>query len=302
MNRSVKWAGIALGGVVGVLVLALAAVYGASEYRMSRHFDVPAAALALHDDPATLARGKHLVETRGCTDCHGANLGGTKFIDDPAMGTIFAANLTPGRGGAGTRLRTAEDWERAIRHGIKPDGKPLLVMPSDEFDEISDDDVAAMISYLRTLPPVDNEPASPRVGPLARVLYLAGKVPLIPAEAIDHSVRSRTAPPAGPTAEYGAYVAKGCAGCHGPSFSGGEIPGMPPGTPPAQNLTPDRTTGLGGWTEADFVRALREGRRPDGTELKPPMPWRITAQLDDVEIRALWAYLRTVPAKPAGGR
>jgi cytochrome c553 len=300
MKRLVKWVGIALGGVVAVLVLALIAVYGVSEYRMSRTFHVPDATLALRSDPATLARGEHFVKTRGCTDCHGENLAGGPFIDDPAIGTLYASNLTPGRGGAGTRLRSAADWEHAIRHGVKPGGKPLLFMPSAEFTELSDQDVAAMIAYLQRLPPVDHTTARPRVGPLGRVLYLAGRFPLVPAEEIDHSLRSRSAPPAGPTAEYGAYFARGCAGCHGRSFSGGPVPGMPPGTPAAQNLTPDRETGLGTWTEADFFRALRQGRRPDGTELKAPMPWRLTARLTDDEIRALWLYFRTGPAKAEG--
>ena len=105
----------------------------------------------------------------------------------------------------------------------------------------------------------------------------------------------------GPTAEYGAYLATSCTGCHGEELTGGPIPGMPPGTPPALNLTRDEQTGLGRWTEADFARALREGKKPDGSELKAPMPWKLTAQLTDDELHALWLHLRTRQAKPFGG-
>jgi cytochrome c553 len=102
---------------------------------------------------------------------------------------------------------------------------------------------------------------------------------------------------------YGKYLAVTCTGCHGEGLSGGAIPGTPPDWPPAANLTPDEATGLGGWTEADFFRALREGKRPDGTDLQGDfMPWKLTAKMTDDEIRALWMYLQTLPAKAEGGR
>jgi cytochrome c553 len=91
-----------------------------------------------------------------------------------------------------------------------------------------------------------------------------------------------------------------CTGCHGERFSGGPIPGAPPDWKPAANLTP---TGLGHYTEADFVRALRDGVRPGGARIDPSMPVeRVTRHMNDVELAALWAYLRTVPPRPYGGR
>jgi len=84
----------------------------------------------------------------------------------------------------------------------------------------------------------------------------------------------------------------GCTGCHGPELVGG--PSHEPGAPPAANLTP---AGIGTWTEADFFKALRSGVRPDGTAINPAMPWASSGRMTDDELRALWLYLRTVPAK-----
>jgi mono/diheme cytochrome c family protein len=197
---------------------------------------------------------------------------------------------------------TDQDWVRAIRHGIGPDRKPLLFMPSHEYNVLTDEDLSALVAYLRSVPPVDNSPAKSTVGPIGRLLFLKGDLHLLPAEIIDHDAPRPTAPVPGPTAEYGAYLSTGCTGCHGASFSGGKIPGTPPEFPPAANITPDPETGIGAWTEADFFRSLREGRRPDGSELAAEMPWQLTRQMTDDEIRAIWLHLRSVPAKAEGGR
>jgi mono/diheme cytochrome c family protein len=296
MKRLLRWTGAVLGAVVGLAVLAVAVVYGISEYRIGRRYDVPAVTLSLRDDSATVARGQHIATIRGCIDCHTGNLAGGKFIDVPLLGTVYASNLTRGKNGAASFFTDA-DWDRAIRHGVKPDGKPLLVMPAQEFTALSDEDLAAVVAYLKSVPPVDTEPRENRVGPLGRFLEVAGKAIVVPASHLDHSAPRPPAPPAGPTAEYGAYLITACSGCHGEKLSGGPVPGSPPETPPALNLTPDPATGLGKWTEADFTRAVREGKKPDGSDVRAPMPVKLTAQLTDDEIHALWLYLRSVPAR-----
>lgn len=299
MNKALRWVGYGLGGLLGLVLVALSAAYGVSEYRLHKQYDVPVSAFTVPEDPATIARGQHVATIRGCVDCHTANFAGMKFIDDPMLGTIYSANLTRGKGG--TADWTAADWSRAIRNGVRRDGKPLLIMPSHEYQTLGDEDVAAMIAYFRSLPPVDTEDAPNRVRPLGRVLHATGAAPLAPAELIDHAAPRPPAPPPGPTREYGRYMAASCTGCHGEGFSGGKIPGDPSGMIPA-NITPDVETGIGRWTEADFVRALRTGKRPDGTELKPQMPWKLTAQMTDEEIHATWLYLRSVPARKHGNR
>src|SRR5690606_10463369 len=105
----------------------------------------------------------------------------------------------------------------------------------------------------------------------------------------------------GVTVEYGRYVANGCIGCHGPNLSGGKIAVGPPNWPDAANLTPPPDGHVAKWTEADFMRAIREAKRPDGSELNPVMP-RVFAHMDDTELKAIWKYLETLPAVPTGVR
>jgi cytochrome c553 len=235
-----------------------------------------------------------LATVRGCVECHGDNLGGRVFIDVPPVGRLAGANLTRGRAAP----LTDADWERAVRHGVRRDGKPLLFMPSNEFAGMSDEDLAALMAYARSLPAVAAPLPPNRVGPVLRALTVAGQA-TVAAEQVDHAKPhpARVAPAVTP--EYGAYLAAGCTGCHGAGFGGGKIPGAPPDWKPAANLTP---TGIGHYTEADFIRALRTGRRPGGAAIDSSMPWRLTREMTDVELRALYAYLRALPARPYGTR
>lgn len=301
MNKWLKRFGIAFGGIVALVVLALLVVFGLSERRIRKQYDVQPAPLSVRTDAATVAEGKRLASIRGCTDCHTESLGGKVFIDAMPVFRLVASNLTRGKGGIGATYRDV-DFVRAIRHGVKPNGRPVLFMPSHEFNPMTDEDVGALIAYIRSVPAVDSEFPRNSVGPVGRALFLAGQIPLLPAELIDHAAERERPVPKGPTAEYGAYLATGCAGCHGPGYSGGKIPGAPPEIPEVANITPDSATGIGTWTEADFVRALREGRRPNGDTLNSFMPWRATRQMTDEEIRALWLFLRSQPPKSEGNR
>lgn len=287
--------------LVVVMVVALVAVYALSERRLARLWEVSPAPVAVPMGAAERAEGLRLYFTRGCAECHGDDLGGKVVIDDPMMGTFVGSNLTSGPGGVGARSDL--DLVRAIRHGVGADGRGLALMPSHEFNVFADAEVGAMIGAIRDAAPVDRTTPPPSPGPLMRVLFLAGEVPmLVAAELIDHDAPRPPAPAVGPNAAYGGYLANLCMGCHGQGLSGGAIPGTPPDWPPSTNITSDPTTGIGAWSEQDFVRAMREGTRPDGTAMSPVMPWRNFSQMTDVELAALWAFLRTVPARPAGGR
>jgi mono/diheme cytochrome c family protein len=302
MRRALKWIGIGLGGLLGLLVLAVVGVYVVSGAKLNMTYAVQPPPVAIPTDQASVVRGQHLVvATTKCVDCHGQNLSGGLFLDAGPVGVVYAPNLTRGRGSA-TVDYTDIDWDRAVRHGVRPDGRGLLIMPADEYHALSDADFGAVIAYVKSVPAVDNEVPKPEIRLLGHILHLAGQLPLIVAERIDHTAARSAAPPAGPTAAYGAYLAQtgGCVGCHGPGLSGGRLPGTPPEIPPATNLTPGGA--MQGWTEDDFKRALRAGRRPNGSELDPFMPWRAAGQMTDDEIRALWLYLQSVPPKATGGR
>ena len=165
---------------------------------------------------------------------------------------------------------------------------------------MADDELESIVGYIRSQPAVTNLQPPPRVGPVIRVLFLAGQVKLLPAELIDHARTHAAHVEAEPTAKYGEYLAIGCTGCHGPTLSGGKIPGAPPDWKPAANLTPKGN--LGHWSLAEFTAALRTGRRPDGTPIDSIMPWKAAGKMTDDEISAVYAFLKTVPAKEFGGR
>lgn len=294
MKRVLRWFGIGLGALFGVALLALAAVYAITELRLSRTIAGVGEPVVVSADPALIAEGRRLVVARGCVDCHGQQMGGSVFVDDPLLGRFSAPNLTGGEGGVAAFYDDA-DFERAIRHGVGHDGRPLVIMPSHEYYPLSDADVGAMIAFLRSAPPVDNQLPSSSVGPLGRILGLAGAFVLIPVDAIDEG-RGRTSPPPGETVEFGQYLAGTCTGCHGHDYRGGPSP--VPGGHPVANLTTHEADGIGAWSEADFIRAMREGVRPDGTAIDPAMPWINLGKMSDTELRALYKFLRTLPPLP----
>jgi mono/diheme cytochrome c family protein len=294
MDNLVRRLGNGLGTVVLLGGLAAVGIFGFSATRLNRTYELKTAKLAIPSDAAAIARGRHLAVAIGrCVDCHGTMLEGKLFFNDGAMGRLVASNLTRGKGGVAAQYDD-EKWVRAIRHGIKSNGKPALSMPSQEFHDFTDADLADLVAYVKSVPPVDNELPRTRILLVARAQFLGGLLPLVSAELVEHDAPPPTVTPA-VTAEYGAYLATvgGCKGCHGANLGGGRVPGTPPEFPSATNITP---AGIGAWSEQDFFRALREGVRPNGTAIDPFMPWQFAGQMTDAEIRAIWLYLRTVPA------
>lgn len=294
MKRFLRWTGIALGALVALLALALVAVYAITELRLNRTITGVGEPVVVTADPALIAEGQRLVVARGCADCHGQQMEGGVVIDDPLLGRVAAPNLTAGAGGVGATYDEA-DFERAIRHGVAEDGRPLLIMPSHEYYPLSDYDVSAIIAYLRVAPPVDKSLPTSSVGPLGRVLGLAGAIPLTPVDLIDEG-KGRASPAPGDTVEFGQYLGAGCTGCHGQTYVGGVSP--VPGMLPPANLTPHPTDGIGAWSEADFIRAMREGVRPDGSAIDPTMPWQNLGKMTDTELKAMYKFLQSLPPLP----
>lgn len=299
MRTGLKIAGWAAAGVAAVALVVVITVYVASNARLQKSYAVAVRPLTIPADAEAIAHGRHIAGTRGCVDCHGPDFGGAKVMDDGAMGRVYGTNLTPGRGSATTGY-SDEDWIRAIRHGVGRTGRGLFVMPSDEYAHFSDVDLGSVIAFLKVLPPVDRERVPIQPGPVTRLLLTLDKMKLA-AENIDHANVRPVSVSKGPTVDYGRYLANSCTGCHGPNFSGGKIEIGPPNWPPARNLTPHTSGELLQWDEMDFVRAMRLGQRPDGTAIDPVMP-RSFAGMDDVELRALWLFFKSVPPVPTGVR
>ncbi|HUJ75009.1 MAG TPA: c-type cytochrome [bacterium] len=299
MKKFLAW----LGGIIGIMLLLLVAVlvlvYVITNQHMHKVYPLPAASIQVPQGAAALAEGQRLFVSRSCADCHGKDLGGVTFINDAMIGQFTGTNLTRGKGGVGGELRP-EDLVRGIRYGLASNGLPLRFMPSADFYYVSDDELGNLIAYIQSVPAVARVNPPLRVGPLARVLYLQGSFDLLPAETVAKRPPQPPQVPVGETVAFGEHLAHTCSGCHGAGFSGGPIPGTPPDWPPAQNITPDPVTGIGKWTQQQFMTALREGKRPDGTALAPQMPWPNLKYMTDTEINALWMYLRTVPPRPFG--
>jgi mono/diheme cytochrome c family protein len=280
----------------------MSTIYVFSTQTLNKSIQYTDTSPAIPRDSAALERGRHLSRAISkCVECHGDDLGGKVVIDAMPMGRVVAPNLTSGRGGLGGS-RSDDDYLRAIRHGIGVGGRALALMPARNYWHMGDDDAASLIAYIRSVPAVDRELPATTFGVVGRVLLVKGDLnDLFEAKSMDH-VAKRPAPPAADTTvDYGHYLAEigGCTGCHGPSLSGGSLPGAPPDAKPAANITPE---GIGTWTEADFFKALRDGVRPDGTPIdSTQMPIRLTREMTDLETKAIYMYLRTVPPKPFGG-
>jgi mono/diheme cytochrome c family protein len=270
-----------------------------SERRFRRTYDVPEEHIAVSDDSAIIARGAHLAASVGCADCHGEGLRGNAVIDAPPMGRLVALNLTKGEGGIGGQLTPAL-IERAVRHGVSPTGQALRIMPSNDYQYMSDDDVRAVVSYVQHVSPVNNVLAPSHLMLLPRVLMVANVASFLPAESMRDSAGKPMSVAPGSTKDYGLYLATlaGCRACHGPGLSGGKIGFGDPAWGPAANLTP--TGNLGKWSEAEFVQTIRTGKRPDGSPLRAPMPWKTISNLTDDELHAVWLYLQSMPPRPYG--
>lgn len=331
--KIIRILGIALGAIAGLAILAYGVAWGIAKSRYEHvyaahdaSFPIPfplgeadlakireerIAGGASPDDPLAgvdigelarlraIERGSRIVATRAaCSGCHGKDFGGADLLDMLMLGHWAAPNLTTGKGSA-TLDYTASDWDHAVRHGLRKGGRTSS-MPAVEFTNLSDHELSDIVAYIRSMPPVDRTVGSMRFGPILAFVFAANPDWVI-ASHIDHQKAHAAEPPQSePTAAYGEHLVQVCRGCHGPGLSGGKIQGDP-NMPVVANLTPHET-GLKDWTEEDFIRALREGKRKDGTAISEYMPWKLYGHMSDEELKAIYAYLRTVPPLPKGNR
>jgi mono/diheme cytochrome c family protein len=295
------WVKIAGGLGAGLLTLILAAVTFAGGRGLAMFYfpaAKPARDLKVTGTPEQIARGEYLVNI-GCIGCHGAvdaegNPGGEHPLSGGwniaaaegfgFMGDIVIENLTPGG-----KLADYSDGEifRAIRHGLNKDGDLLVFMPLLPFGQMSDDDIEAVIAYLRSQPATPSSgPSGDKVNFVGALLFGAGMFPS--PEAQPDSI---SAPPAGVTAEYGKYIATfgECRGCHGPDVTGVEASSLGPAVPNPRPF-------VSALTVEQFVETMRTGFKPDGSAFPEAMPWENASKMTDDDLAALYAYL-TAPVK-----
>ena len=298
MNKWIRRGAI---GVTTMAVLAAGAVFAGlqmADRRMHRTVEVKVQPVALRTDAASIERGKYLYGSRGCADCHGANGGGHTFVDTPDGLKIKGPNISPGPGNVVASYQPV-DWVRAIRHGVAPSGRPLMIMPSEDYNRFTDDDLASLVAYIRTMPPATGTGADVRLPVPVRALYGFGVIPDA-ASRIDHTKPPQQPVAEGVTLQHGAYVANMCIGCHGEKLAGGKIAGGPPEWPPAANLTPGPGTGMTAYVDAEaFLRLFRTGKRADGSEVQG-MPFGSLKTMSETDVRALHLYLKSLQPLPKG--
>lgn len=307
---------IGVGGAAASLV-AFGGCFAWLESASSRAFlDAPLPAVQASADAEVVARGEYLVHhVAHCSACHlphdeavaAARAGEKRPLkgggtwDIPGFGLFVAPNLTPDEE---TGLGAWSDAEvaRAVRYGVGRDGRVLPMMRIG-VGPLSDDDLVAVVSYLRSVAPVRNALPRDVYGPIGKLV--ATRMQPSTEEAPPY------APPGAISVERGRYLALGpaaCARCHtardpmagfalvAAPMSGGGEPDPDPKNPDveivAPNLTPDERTGhVAAWSEDAFLQRFRAGVVHEGSQ----MPWAMYAGLSDEDVRSLWRFLRTLP-------
>ena len=296
MKKVLKWIGIVLGSLLGLVLLAVAVLYFIGNSRLNRTYDFPPSNITVPTDAASIEYGRHRAETL-CQGCHGTDLSGIEnWFSAAPLGTIDSANLTSGEGGFGREAASDEDYVRAIRHGIDPEGKPIFMPAVVSTANLSDEDLGAIIAYVKSVPPVDHQVKGQNFKPLAKILLAVGVLTKLPVETVSHEVHV-SAPARGVTAEYGEYMVNtnDCRICHGPQLNGGPFP-----DPTITLISPNLTTGgeVAFWTETQFINTIRTGTTPSGHALTDRMPWKDYRFMTDDELKAIYLYLQSLPKLP----
>ena len=302
MKSIIKWLSSILGGILGLVLVSGLILYGMGQLRLKKTYSSSPQPVKIPTDEESLEEGKRIFQYRGCEACHGEELQGLVYLDNPAIGEVITPNLTNGEGGIGND-RSGLDLIRAIRYGLRPDGTPLLFMPSTEFYYLSDQDLGLIMAFIQSRPAVDNQPDPSELSTSGFIaMNLTKAITFLPAELIPHNEDPPPPPVPGLTEEYGEYLALSCPVCHGLTLSGGEIPGFPPEWPATGNLTPGKGSRLKSWGEAGFREIIREGEK-HGRAIHPDyMPWTSYRHMSDLELRSVYLYLLSLTPKDFGNR
>lgn len=299
-----------LGVLVGGLLLLAIGFFAFVSITWNKTYDAPYPVVSISTDSTVLARGQYLVYGPAhCATCHidqkdyeamsrgelVALAGGSEINIDP--GIFRPRNLTPDIE-TGIGALTDEEVARVMRFGVGHDGR--VIFPFMPFENMTEYDLNAIISFLRSQPPVNRKIEPSSFNFLGKAVLAARLIKPIEPSATPVKVLKQEV-----SVVYGEYLANSvanCVGCHsprdlktgeftGPKFSGGLTFEEPLGTFTTPNLTPDPETGLlATWTEETFIQRLKGGLVHEGT----PMPWSSFAMMDEVDIRAIYMYLNSL--------
>jgi mono/diheme cytochrome c family protein len=281
MKRLLRWLGIAIGAVLGLIVLALGVIYLLSQYKLNQHYPLPQTAIVVPSDAASVAEGQRLATIAGCSNsCHGPHGEGEVMFDEPIIGRLVAPNLS-----ASVRAHSDAELANIIRYGLRPDGRSVFVMPAEAFNHLSDADLGRIIAFLHSLPPSSGPAAGSALGPLGRLGVVTGQFKMA-AQMIAETVPLPEAK--SPDAVTGRYIAQSvCAHCHGTNLRGRATPAYV-----SANLHV-----VAAYSADAFTRLLRTGVPLSGQKLGI---MRLASQQDlylltDAEIASLYSYLHTLP-------
>jgi len=171
INRLLRWIGLGLAGLAVIGISAYTVVYMLSERALSRTCNVPAVAISIPTDPASSIEGQRLATIRGCYGgCHGKEAGGVVMFDEPMIRRVVAPNLT-----AAVRRYSDVQLAGVIRHGVRPGGRSMVVMPAEAFVLLTDAYLGRIIAFLKSLPAIEGPGPSVSLGPLGRIGVAIGQ-------------------------------------------------------------------------------------------------------------------------------
>lgn len=277
MRTALRWAGYAIGGLAALAVLAVLVIYLLSERALAERPAREPSKLA-QPSAAQLADGPRQLRVLGCRNCHGDNLQGDVFLDDPKIARIYAPNLTHLAAEA-----SDAQLDHAIRQGIGHDGRALVVMPSEGYQFLTDAEAAALIAAIRKMPKVGEPTPAAKIGPLGRFGLARGRLRTTPR--LVREYRNSPLADFGPQFARGRHVVEtNCSECHGPNLTGKELePGV---------VSPDLTI-AGAYDLDQFRTMLRTGVAPGGKDIG--LMGRVAKNdfkyLTDEEIADVHAYL-----------
>jgi cytochrome c553 len=276
------------GGRIGLAILITALMFTAAIYLFSslalmHRWPPSRQPMSVAPSPALVEEGQRIAVVYGCNDCHGGDLTGRFFYDEPAIARMWGPNLTRAVAGYSDR-----ELEQIIRHGVRPDGRPVVIMPSAAFSRFSDRELAAVIAYLRSLRPTGPVRPAPQYGMVGRLGLLLGQFhtePQVVAEA-----QRRPLPDFGPDHARGRDLVRACTECHGPDLRGSSTAGGPDLAVAAQ------------YSPAEFRRLLHTGVARGNRQLglMRETAERRFAGLSEADIAALHGYLTQRAQSPAG--
>lgn len=285
MKRLLRWLGIGVLSVLVLLLIALVAIYVIAEVKLRHRYAVPSASISLPTDSLSIAEGFRLAKLRGCAGgCHGDNIEGGMFIDEWFLARLPAPNLT-------VAVQDYSDAELSaiIRHGVRPDGKSVVGMPSEMFRPLTDGDLGRILAYLRSVPPTPGQARGVSIGPMGRMGLVAGMYHVVAEDVRRAEEFTASYPAEGDSLAAGAYLARTlCTECHGLDLTGG-----PEGSPPDLRI-------VAGYSLEAFTHLMRTGKALGERELElmSEVALERFVHFTDAEIGELHRYLITRAKQP----